>query len=829
MDDGVNVDFGGVDFETDVEWKKDITWKEDNSDLAEIFFEHFFPCVKGHAKLIDDYHSSKNSPYYLTVERDKIKFHQEDDEDPDWMVKQCYLILVASVTEVECGAENLWKQGRLNGRKEAANFGRYMTKNYFKAFISAAPYCFAEKKWWYIDKRDRPWDIYLPCLQSYNCKRQALIKTLLLVLDESMSGWCPKTSKLGGLPNYTFEPRKPVPLGTMFKNGAECKSGLIVFQDVVMDPEMQHTKEFSDCKSHLPDGSMVLVHTAEVLRQAQGAKVEKDGWVGGDAWFGSVATSVELRKRLGLHSTFVVKNNTNFFPMRVLHRILQARYGERSAGHWVVMKTQIVDVPIFCLTYAWSQRGISYFVSTCGSTEVCKNKYMSNYEDEYGNICHNEINRPDVVHFLYEFLPIIDEHNKQRQSLLGLERKWATRDCWFRLLTSMVGFSIVDMHRWYRNMVARRLASSGPSYKRARNTLQDIFMVENEYEIQIRKFSDMLCSTLESRVRKQLVARTKFCVSRLNVTKENTHCELERIRGVDGSTTRPPTEKQLEKGRKVGTSVNSNCFICRKYKKSNDTINYVLTTWCCSVCKMPLCKEPRKNVELGRIHNCLEEHMCAKEAFLRCENYRKGKVFPLKEMVNLHRGNEKSSSEVTNENNEDAGSDKDGEDDGVISQPRYEEEVPATTRRSKRISEAKKRTDDSGTDDSDDSCQYKEMSSDDDTSEGSSYLPESTQETLKAAMQVFQKFQKPSRYGKKIGNERLQTRINRISDNVRNLQYEPRFPQPVPKKPRMTVGEFEALKKKQKKNNKITNNKGTMKKKRTSTQSKRATSKKSKK
>ena len=379
------------------------------------------------------------------------------------------------------------------------------------------------------------------------------------------------------------------------------------------------------------------------------------------------------------------------------------------------MKTQIADVPIFYLAYAWSQRGISYFVSTCGSTEVCRDKYMSNYEDEYGNICHNEINRPEVVHFLYEFLPIIDEHNKQRQNILGLERKWATKDCWFRLLTSMVGFSIVDMHRWYRNMVARRVASSGPSYKRARNTFQDMFMVENEYEIQIRKFSDMLCSGLESRVRKQLVARTKFCFSRLNRRKDNSHCELERIRGADGSTTRPATEKQKQKGRKVGTSVNSNCFICRKYKKSNDTINYVLTTWCCSVCKMPLCKEPRKNVELGRMQDCLEEHVCAKEAFLRCESYRKGKVFSLNEMVNLHRANEESSSGVRNESKEDAGSDEDVADDGVIVQPRYKDNVTAT-RRSTRISNAKK-----STDDSDDSCQYNAMSSDDDTtSEGSS-------------------------------------------------------------------------------------------------------------
>ena len=106
--------------------------------------------------------------------------------------------------------------GRLNGRKDAANFGRYMSKNFFKAFIAAAPYCFAEKKWWYVDQRDKPWDIYLPCISQYNKKRQMLIRVLLLVLDESMSGWRPKTSKLGGLPNYTLEPRKPVTLGTMF-------------------------------------------------------------------------------------------------------------------------------------------------------------------------------------------------------------------------------------------------------------------------------------------------------------------------------------------------------------------------------------------------------------------------------------------------------------------------------------------------------------------------------------------------------------------------------------------------------------------------------------
>ena len=113
----------------------------------------------------------------------------------------------------------------------------------FKAFQSAAPYCFAEKNYWYLDKRDQPWEIFLPYLNSYNDKRKRLVRTVLLMLDEYMSGWRPKTSKLGGLPNYTFEPRKPVTLGTMFWNGVECTTGCIFFQDVVMNPEFQHNKK----------------------------------------------------------------------------------------------------------------------------------------------------------------------------------------------------------------------------------------------------------------------------------------------------------------------------------------------------------------------------------------------------------------------------------------------------------------------------------------------------------------------------------------------------------------------------------------------------------
>jgi hypothetical protein len=64
----------------------------------------------------------------------------------------------------------------------------------------------------------------------------------MMLVDESMSGWHLKTTKLGSLPNCTFEPRKPVPLGTIFRSGVEYVSRIFLVQDVVQNPEQQALK-----------------------------------------------------------------------------------------------------------------------------------------------------------------------------------------------------------------------------------------------------------------------------------------------------------------------------------------------------------------------------------------------------------------------------------------------------------------------------------------------------------------------------------------------------------------------------------------------------------
>ena len=97
-----------------------------------------------------------------------------------------------------------------------------------------------------------------------------------------MSGWRPKTTKTGGLPNISYEPRKSVDLGTMLENGVEAITGMLAHQDVVGSPEVQLSKEWNGVESHLPDRSAAPKHTAEVLRQVKGASLPKGAWAGGD-------------------------------------------------------------------------------------------------------------------------------------------------------------------------------------------------------------------------------------------------------------------------------------------------------------------------------------------------------------------------------------------------------------------------------------------------------------------------------------------------------------------------------------------------------------------
>jgi hypothetical protein len=154
----------------------------------------------------------------------------------------------------------------------------------------------------------------------------------------------------------------------------------------------------------------------------------------------SFCSRVWCKKHLNVDSTWIIKGNHKFYPMGTLHSTLKARFGSKTAGYWVMMTTEEAGIKILALAYAWSQKVISYFLLTCGNTDVSPIPYRRAFED-----LQVLAKTPDCT-FHLRGPPPIDEHNKQYQAILGLEQKWPIKLCWTRLVTNLFGMCMVDMH-----------------------------------------------------------------------------------------------------------------------------------------------------------------------------------------------------------------------------------------------------------------------------------------------------------------------------------------------------------------------------------------------
>ena len=349
-------------------------------------------------------------------------------------------------------------------------------------------------------------------------------------------------------------------------------SGVMAWQDVAQDSEVQKKKKWADAESCLPGRRRINVSTAEVLRQAEGgfglegASADKR-WLGGDAWFGGVESAVMLKKKLNVDSTYIVKNNTYLFPKATLGKILRARHGERPAGNWVTMSIEIAGVKLLAMCYAWSKKGFSYFITTVGSAAAGDQSYTTYFEDDNGVVSSRDIPRPSICSYLYEKLPVIDEHNRQRQNLLGLERCWPTDSCWFRLLTTLVGQCVVDYHRVCKIKF--------PAMYR---------------DISVSRFSYMLVGKIPlTAVAASAGARAEAELQARSPRK---------IAGHQGVT---PTKQ-------------GSCYVCRRYYG----LKYFKTAYHCAKCGEPVCNVDRTKCDTRRAQTCLQEHHTSLLASVRC-------------------------------------------------------------------------------------------------------------------------------------------------------------------------------------------------------------------
>ena len=243
----------------------------------------------------------------------------------------------------------------------------------------------------------------------------------------------------------------------------------------------------------------------------------------------------------------IIKQHLNWYPSKVLSAILRARHPKQPAGHWVVMKTNLSGFDLFVMIYAWSQERTTMVVSAIGKTNRHRIDYHSKFVDAFNNTTYKELPRLAVLYQAFHFLPLIDEANKERQSTLALEKKWLTKNCWTRVITSLVGECVVDMMRWDRHKCAGLPIIF-------RNDMRDF---------DISEMADM--------VAKPVVTGGLGAVDRR--TQRRSEAEmiarvgpLVRIRGSDNSIVHP----ERRGARQI------RCFMCRHYKKVAPN-----TVWCC--------------------------------------------------------------------------------------------------------------------------------------------------------------------------------------------------------------------------------------------------------
>ena len=98
----------------------------------------------------------------------------------------------------------------------------------------------------------------------------------------------------------------------------------------------------------------------------------------------------------------------------------------------------------------------------CGHKRAFRISSLTVETPEYQNECKSQTLRinlgaspsntflsPQIAEFLYDYLPPVDEHNKQRQSILNLDNFCPTKCCWFRLCSTIIGMAVTDLYRLY--------------------------------------------------------------------------------------------------------------------------------------------------------------------------------------------------------------------------------------------------------------------------------------------------------------------------------------------------------------------------------------------
>ena len=184
-------------------------------------------------------------------------------------------------------------------------------------------------------------------------------------------------------------------------------------------------------------------------------------------------------------------------------------HGEHSFG-----------IDLIAVGYKYNKKTVLNFVCTTGAGCTADGiPYEMKWTDECGNVNVRKVPRPEVISKFFQYSNSVDTHNHLRQSCLRLEKKWVTTDCWFRLMTTLIGITTVDTFRLARY---HGLLPQGKL-----KLILDQEDYEGTNECSVRQFAGILSTQLLYLAQSQ--KRSKGDGAR------NRHDEMEESKGSDGT------------------------------------------------------------------------------------------------------------------------------------------------------------------------------------------------------------------------------------------------------------------------------------------------------
>jgi Transposase IS4 len=185
-----------------------------------------------------------------------------------------------------------------------------------------------------------------------------------------------------------------------------------------------------------------LLHGIKVMKEWVAPWMQSDCIVCGDSYFASLACAKELL-RYQLRFIGVVKTANHMFPHAFLSNL---ELQERGQHKGLIAKDGTGRLEL--LSFVWIDQKRRYFISTAGSLSPGLQLEQVTFQ----------IAQPKAAELYYSACGNVDQHNRDRQDALKLERKIGTLNWATRVNHTILGMCIVDAWKVYS-----RLAFTSPS------------------------------------------------------------------------------------------------------------------------------------------------------------------------------------------------------------------------------------------------------------------------------------------------------------------------------------------------------------------------------